>query len=779
MENLAVNGLSGENPIQVVFQSVAGQIVVPDVNGNIDGLALQSGQIPIGVTGGPPVAGLIQGTANQIGVTNAAGAVTLFTPQPIDTKCDFVCNSVTGKLVPTGLTGQRLVATDSTGALTTGVITTGNGAQVTVDASGNPTFTLQQDLRTTAGPGFAQLTLTGVMTSQWIEPVTDANYDLGTGANRFRDGWFSRDVESGQYVANNTSNQYSMNTPTGHYVTINAASANQPRIITIPTDQHAIYNDTFALLAQDQTFTGSNSFSANTHFTAGAAVTGGITTDALAASGTLSAGATTLASAHCSGTSALDGAVTCGSSLSAQATTAASLHATGTCALDGAVTCSSSISAASAKITGLVGPAFVGVDASGNLGVVDTGVEGAVVSASATGALQATTLASANANGITSTLSFAGSTLTLNNNASQNLDTTGTPSFVGVNAGTSGVTSTGQVATAITTGGSVSHVALTFGPVNNQDSAIRLGTDDTKSVHPAFIWVTNQTSGTQNVSIASKASASPWTSTAADVTISQSAFTTNVPIVAGTNPISSVGAITSSGTFSNGTNAMTTGAITSSGAFSCGTNAATCGAITPSGLAHFTNTTDSGGGTGSVVLDGGMYMAKSLRIASTATNAILMSGAGGISCGPINSATIQIAGAGNGLNFVNNNAQMSHYYENTYSGFINGCYAGGTVVGTLKITRVGKSVTGNIFSNNTTTGSTNTMQFSITLDSQYWPASVVQGVCLVVNNNTSVYGLYQITATGGLTFYVAPSFSNFTAATLCGLPNTTISWQCI
>jgi hypothetical protein len=57
--------------------------------------AATNGQIPIGSTGNAPVLNDITGTANQVIVTNAAGSITLTTPQDIDTAANVNFNSGT------------------------------------------------------------------------------------------------------------------------------------------------------------------------------------------------------------------------------------------------------------------------------------------------------------------------------------------------------------------------------------------------------------------------------------------------------------------------------------------------------------------------------------------------------------------------------------------------------------------------------------------------------------------------------------------------------------
>ena len=139
MGNLAQSykGVTNTDASRVVAQIAATPGII-EVNGigNVASLALANGQLPIGVTGAPPLAATISGTANQIGVTLGAGAITLSTPQRIDTACDFVCNSITGAIKPTGLGASAFVTTDGKSALASATITQANGAQLSVDGSG-------------------------------------------------------------------------------------------------------------------------------------------------------------------------------------------------------------------------------------------------------------------------------------------------------------------------------------------------------------------------------------------------------------------------------------------------------------------------------------------------------------------------------------------------------------------------------------------------------------------------------------------------------------------
>ena len=66
-----------------------------DIDYTVQDRILNNGQLLVGVTGGPPVAASLTGTANQVNVTNGAGSITLSTPQDIATTSDPIFNNLT------------------------------------------------------------------------------------------------------------------------------------------------------------------------------------------------------------------------------------------------------------------------------------------------------------------------------------------------------------------------------------------------------------------------------------------------------------------------------------------------------------------------------------------------------------------------------------------------------------------------------------------------------------------------------------------------------------
>lgn len=139
--------------------------------------ALTNGQLLIGSTGAAPVAATLAGTTNQINVANAAGTITLSTPQNIDSTASptFVGATLSGLTANTVLVssagkaiasqaltnGQLLIG--STGAAPVAATLTGTANQVNV-ATGAGTITLStpQNIGTSSTPTFASETLTAV-----------------------------------------------------------------------------------------------------------------------------------------------------------------------------------------------------------------------------------------------------------------------------------------------------------------------------------------------------------------------------------------------------------------------------------------------------------------------------------------------------------------------------------------------------------------------------------------------------------------------------------------
>ena len=75
--------------------------------------AATNGQIPIGSTGNPPTLATLTGTTDQVNIANAAGSITLSTPQDIATD-----SSVTfGNVTDSGLTVNRVTFAGASGLL--------------------------------------------------------------------------------------------------------------------------------------------------------------------------------------------------------------------------------------------------------------------------------------------------------------------------------------------------------------------------------------------------------------------------------------------------------------------------------------------------------------------------------------------------------------------------------------------------------------------------------------------------------------------------------------
>ena len=90
----------------------------------IAGYYLTNGQVLIGSTGAGPVAATLTGTSNEIGVTNAAGSITLAIPDtafggvPIRTSAqlDTLAAPASGYLAVNITTGQLCISTATAGA---------------------------------------------------------------------------------------------------------------------------------------------------------------------------------------------------------------------------------------------------------------------------------------------------------------------------------------------------------------------------------------------------------------------------------------------------------------------------------------------------------------------------------------------------------------------------------------------------------------------------------------------------------------------------------------
>ncbi|MDI6789397.1 MAG: hypothetical protein QME44_01720 [Thermodesulfobacteriota bacterium] len=89
--------------------------------------AATNGQIPIGSAGADPVLATLTGATNQVTVTNAAGSITLSTPQDIHT-------GASPTFVDVNSSGGALNAVINQSAATTSEVTTARGSLASVDA---------------------------------------------------------------------------------------------------------------------------------------------------------------------------------------------------------------------------------------------------------------------------------------------------------------------------------------------------------------------------------------------------------------------------------------------------------------------------------------------------------------------------------------------------------------------------------------------------------------------------------------------------------------------
>ena len=88
-----------------------------DVNNIVQDRLLNSGQLLVGVTGGPPVSASLTGTVNQVNITNRVGSITLSTPQDIATTSNPTFDNITvstinSKIANDLVTGPATAVTD-------------------------------------------------------------------------------------------------------------------------------------------------------------------------------------------------------------------------------------------------------------------------------------------------------------------------------------------------------------------------------------------------------------------------------------------------------------------------------------------------------------------------------------------------------------------------------------------------------------------------------------------------------------------------------------------
>jgi hypothetical protein len=107
---------------------VAKSIVYTDASNNLASLTLTNGQLAIGSTGLIPVASTLTGTTNQVNVSNAAGSITLSTPQDIAASSSPTFKGLivttTGIVSGGQITGTYIVLKNATNQIITGSGTT-------------------------------------------------------------------------------------------------------------------------------------------------------------------------------------------------------------------------------------------------------------------------------------------------------------------------------------------------------------------------------------------------------------------------------------------------------------------------------------------------------------------------------------------------------------------------------------------------------------------------------------------------------------------------------
>lgn len=112
-------------------------IMVSSAGKIVEAAALTNGQLLIGSTGAAPVAAAITGTTNQITVTNAAGSITLATPQNINTAATPTFASET----LTATTNQLVLGTTNTTTITS-TAPAASRTYTIVDAGGADSFAM-------------------------------------------------------------------------------------------------------------------------------------------------------------------------------------------------------------------------------------------------------------------------------------------------------------------------------------------------------------------------------------------------------------------------------------------------------------------------------------------------------------------------------------------------------------------------------------------------------------------------------------------------------------
>ncbi len=136
----------------------ANSVLVLDGSKNASTVTLAASNILMGNLSGVPVAGQVIGTAFQVNIAAGANTLTFSTPQNIGPT-----NSPTfADLTITNLTATRLLSTDGSNKLqSVSTITNSNGALLSF-AGSTITNTLSQDLQSTASPSFATPNVLGL-----------------------------------------------------------------------------------------------------------------------------------------------------------------------------------------------------------------------------------------------------------------------------------------------------------------------------------------------------------------------------------------------------------------------------------------------------------------------------------------------------------------------------------------------------------------------------------------------------------------------------------------
>jgi hypothetical protein len=208
----------------------ANSAVVIDASNNLSDVLLNNGELVIGVTSGPPVAGSITGTTNQITVSNGPGSISLSTPQDIAVTSSPTFNdlTITNNIAgpnnsrsaddivsnPTGATIGNIAEFSSdtviqdSGIQTTYIVTNtgsvvpGNIAEFSSDnviqdsginvssLSGGPFLSLAGGVMT----GDINMNSNDILNSGLITPAITSTHDLGTSSARFKNIYLSGSV---------------------------------------------------------------------------------------------------------------------------------------------------------------------------------------------------------------------------------------------------------------------------------------------------------------------------------------------------------------------------------------------------------------------------------------------------------------------------------------------------------------------------------------------------------------------------------------------------------